>query len=164
LAFTEFVRSHGDRLLRLARLLVPNTADAEDLLQAALLRLARHWSRGLVSPQGYVRIALVNLAKDRGRRRHLVAVPVESDPGVTVGVDHADAIASRAQLDQLLAALPPRQRITVVLRVLDGLSEAETAQAMGCAPGTVKSNLSRGLDKIRTALGTMDTSTEKAAR
>jgi RNA polymerase sigma-70 factor (sigma-E family) len=163
--FTEFVRAHGDRLLRFARLLVPDAAEAEDVLQTALLRLTRHWSRQLESPEAYVRAALVNLAKDRGRRSHLVPVPTEADPdSLTAGSDHAEAITARAHLDQILAALPPRQRVTVVLRVVDGLSEAETAAVMGCSPGTVKSNLARGLDKVRAALEPTLTSAEETAR
>lgn len=151
--FTEFVQVHGDQLLRFARLLVPDAAEAEDVLQIALLRLTRHWSRQLESPAAYVRATLVNLAKDRGRRGHLVPVPVPVDPDVsTAGPDHAEAVASRAHLDQILAALPARQRVTVVLRVIDGLSEAETAAVMRCSPGTVKSNLARGLLKVRAAM------------
>jgi RNA polymerase sigma-70 factor (sigma-E family) len=151
--FTRFVQAHGDRLLRFARLLVPDAAEAEDVLQTALLRLSRHWLKRLESPEAYVRAALVNLAKDRGRRSHLVPVPAEPDEeSPTAASDHADAIAARAHLDQVLAAIPPRQRVTVVLRVIDGLSEAETAALMNCSLGTVKSNLARGLDKIRAAL------------
>ncbi|MFU8872302.1 SigE family RNA polymerase sigma factor [Micromonospora sp. SL4-19] len=164
-AFTEFVQVHGDRLLRFARLLVPDAGEAEDILQTALLRLTRHWSRQLDAPGAYVRAALVNLAKDRGRRRHLVPVPMEADRGLlSVGSDHAEAIAARTQLDQILAALPPRQRVTVVLRVIDGLSEAETAAIMECSPGTVKSNLARGLQKVRAALALTPTSVEETAR
>ncbi|MEU2612292.1 SigE family RNA polymerase sigma factor [Micromonospora sp. NPDC007271] len=162
--FTEFVRAHGDRLLRFARLLVPDAAEAEDVLQTALLRLTKHWSRQLESPEAYVRAALVNLAKDRGRRSHLVPVPTEAADRSTAGSDHAEAIAARAHLDQILAALPPRQRVTVVLRVIDGLSEAETAAVMRCSPGTVKSNLARGLDKVRAALEPTLTSAEETAR
>lgn len=163
--FTEFVRAHADRLLRFARMLVPDAAEAEDVLQNALLRLTRHWSRKLDSPEAYVRATLVNLAKDRGRRSHLVPVPVEDRfDRPTVGADHADAIAARAHLDQLLAALPPRQRVTVVLRVVEGLSEAETAAIMECSPGTVKSNLARGLDKVRTALEPSLACAEETAR
>lgn len=163
--FTEFVRAYGDQLLRFARLLVPDAAEAEDVLQTALLRLTKHWSRQLESPEAYVRAALVNLAKDRGRRSHLVPVPAQADPDrSTVGSDHAEAIAARAHLDQILAALPPRQRVTVVLRVIDGLSEAETAAVMQCSPGTVKSNLARGLDKVRAALAPTLTSAEETAR
>lgn len=163
--FTEFVRAHGDHLLRFARLLVPDAAEAEDVLQTALLRLAKHWARRLESPEAYVRAALVNLAKDRGRRSHLVPVPTDADPDLsTAGSDPAEAIAARAHLDQILATLPPRQRVTVVLRVVDGLSEAETAALMQCSPGTVKSNLARGLDKVRAALKPTLTSAEETAR
>ena len=163
--FTEFVQARGDRLLRFTRLLVPDAAEAEDLLQTALLRLTRHWSRHLDSPEAYVRATLVNLAKDRGRRSHLIPVPVQAEPDLlTAGPDHAEAIAARAHLDQILAALPPRQRVTVVLRVVDGLSEAETAALMQCSPGTVKSNLARGLDKVRTALESSLASTEETAQ
>ncbi|WP_344406751.1 SigE family RNA polymerase sigma factor [Dactylosporangium fulvum] len=163
--FTEFVQVHGDQLLRFARLLVPDAAEAEDVLQTALLRLTRHWSRQLDSPVAYVRATLVNLAKDRGRRSYLVPVPVQADPDLlTAGPDHAEAIAARAHLDQILAALPPKQRVTVVLRVIDGLSEAETAAIMECSPGTVKSNLARGLLKIRTALESSLAAAEETTR
>ncbi len=156
-AFTEFVREHGDSLLRYARLLVPDPAEAEDLLQVALLRVVGHWSQQLRSPQAYTRGVLLNLVRDRARRRHLVPVPVPepADPGrpdVDPGPDPAEAISARARLDQVLSGLPPRQRMTVVLRVLEGLSEAETAAALDCSPGTVKSNLSRGLANARAAL------------
>ena len=63
-----------------------------------------------------------------------------------------EAIAARARLDAILRSLPSRQRITVVLRVIEGLSEVETAEVMDCSPGTVKSNLARGLDKVRAAM------------
>jgi RNA polymerase sigma-70 factor (sigma-E family) len=149
--FTAFVREHGDGLLRFARLLVPDAVEAEDLLQTALLRLSRRWSSGLDAPVAYTRTTLVNLAKDGARRRHLVPHPVEvvEPDRREPDSDMAEAIAARERLDTLLAALPPKQRATVVLRVVDGLSEAETAQMLGCSPGTVKSNLARGLDKIR---------------
>ncbi|WP_091294041.1 SigE family RNA polymerase sigma factor [Micromonospora halophytica] len=164
-AFTEFVQVHGDRLLRFARLLVPDAGEAEDVLQTALLRLTRHWSRQLDAPEAYVRAALVNLAKDRGRRRHLVPVPTRTNPDLSkIGSDHAEAIAARTHLDQILAVLPPRQRVTVVLRVIDGLSEAETAAVMKCSLGTVKSNLARGLQKVRAALVPTPTSVEETAR
>ncbi|MFG2053646.1 SigE family RNA polymerase sigma factor [Micromonospora sp. NPDC048930] len=164
-AFTQFVQAHGTRLLRLARLLVPDATEAEDLLQTALLRLANHWSRRLDSPEGYVRTTLVNLVKDRSRRSHLVPVPVPADPDrATAGPDHAEAIVARAQLDQILGLLPPRQRVAVVLRVIDGLSEAETASLMRCSTGTVKSNLARGLEKVRAALTTTLTAVEETAR
>ena len=102
-----------------------------------------------------MRQTLLNLARDRGRRRHLVPRPalVEEDLAAR-SPDHAEALAARAELDSLLSALPARQRAAVVLRVVEGLSEAETAAAMGTSTGTAKSNLARGLQKIRAGLTT----------
>lgn len=163
--FVAFVREHGDSLLRFSRLLVADPAEAEDLLQVALLRLSRHWHREVDAPVAYTRRILVNLARDGFRRQHLVPLPADgsltlartADPGP----DLAEAIAAQQRLDALLAALPARQRATVVLRVLDGLSEAETAELLACSPGTVKSNLARGLGKLRAALGPALASTEE---
>src|SRR4051812_182624 len=94
-AFTAFVRDRGDGLLRYARLLVPDAAEAEDALQLALLRLCRHWSKQLESPEAYVRASLVNVAKDRSRRRHLVPAPALADREESQrGSDPADAVAA----------------------------------------------------------------------
>lgn len=150
--FSAFVRTKGDRLLRFARLLILDPGEAEDALQVALLRLTRHWSRAIDSPEAYVRATLVNLARDNARRRHLVPVPVdEASRTAAESGDHAEAHAAQARLDLLLAAVPLRQRITIVLRVIEGYNESETAGLMECSPGTVKSNLARGLDRLRAA-------------
>lgn len=150
--FAAFVTASGDGLLRYARLLFADRGEAEDAVQTALLRLAGQWPRGLDAPLAYTRTALRNLATDSGRRRHLVARPTDVEPAPPPGPDLAEAHAAAARLDELLEALPPRQRVTVLLRIVDGLTEAETAQAMRCSPGTVKSNLSRGLARLRERL------------
>lgn len=149
--FSAFVRDHGSALLRTSRLLVRETADAEDVLQTALLRLSRRWP--VEHPQAYVRRILVNLTRDRHRRRHLVPDPYEAigHPSQVLP-DLADAHAAQAALEHLLQALPAKQRAAVVLRVIEGLSEAEAANALNCAPGTVGSNLSRGLTRLRSLL------------
>jgi len=153
LAFTQFVRDRGDDLQRYTRWLIPDAAESEDALQVALLRLARRWSDAISSPDAYVRVILRNLATDRARRRHLVPVPTLDKRQLAEETpDHADALAAQSELDEILAILPPRQRVTVVLRVLEGLSEAETAVALDCSPGTVKSNLARGLQRAREAM------------
>jgi RNA polymerase sigma-70 factor (sigma-E family) len=162
-AFTQFVRERQVHLLRFARLLVPDSGEAEDVLQTALLRLTRHWSRNLEDPEAYVRTVLVNLAKDGHRRRHLVPRPSQSE-SQDLQVDHAPGIAGRALLDQVLASLPPRQRITVILRVVEGYSESETAVLMRCTAGTVKSNLSRGLAKARSVLESSHAQAEEPTR
>jgi RNA polymerase sigma factor (sigma-70 family) len=149
--FTEFVRDHGDALLRTARLLIRDATEAQDVLQTALLRLSRRWP--VQHPHAYVRRSLVNLARDRTRRQHLVPEPAEAREDRLVPLpDHADAHASQAALEQLLSLLPVKQRAAVVLRVVEGMSEAEAAAAMRCRPGTVASNLSRGLARLRAHL------------
>lgn len=117
------------------------------------MRVARHWSKQAEAPEGYVRTAILNAVRDGARRRHLVAVPTEaSDNRAVSDADYSEALAARVRLERLLGHLPPRQRATVVLRVIEGLSEAETVAALDCSVGTVKSNLARGLDKLRAAL------------
>ena len=149
--FSAFVREQDDALLRITRLLVRDPDEAQDVLQVALVRLSRHWP--VEHPQAYLRRTLVNLCRDRGRRRHLVPEPAEArEDRLTHLPDHADAHASQAALEQLLSLLPARQRAAVALRVVEGLSEAETAAALRCAPGTVASNLSRGLARLRAHL------------
>jgi RNA polymerase sigma-70 factor (sigma-E family) len=153
--FVSFVERRGAVLLRTARLLVIDDGEAEDALQTALLRLCRHWP--VEAPDAYVRRTLVNLASDRARRRHLVPTPSEvADERLARLPDLADAVASQHALEHLVRQLPPRQRAAVVLRVLDGLSETETAAVMRCSAGTVKSNLSRGLSRLRELLPTAE--------
>jgi len=149
--FTEFVSQNGDALLRTTRLLLRDNAEAQDLLQTALLRLSKRWP--VDHPHAYIRRVLVNLTRDRSRRRHLVPEPAETrEDRLEALPDHADAYASQAALEQLLALLPAKQRAAVVLRVIEGLTEAEAAAALRCSPGTVASNLSRGLARLRTHL------------
>ena len=163
--FTAFVQSRGDALLRYARLLVPRDHEAEDVMQTALLRLTRHWSRGLASPEAYVRRTMLNVVRDRSRRRHLVAIPVAGNPErLDQSSDPATDLTTDADVQRLLAAVPPRQRAAVVLRVLEGFSAAEAAAAMGCSEATVNSNLSRGLAKLRVLLAGNDVLTEEVTR
>jgi RNA polymerase sigma-70 factor (sigma-E family) len=148
LALERFVAERGDRLLRTAVLLAGNRADGEDLLQSALERLLRNWRRIDGDPENYVRRTLYNLATD-GWRRHRVhqrhAVLLEPAPPV----DPAIAVDVRDAVIRVLVQLPPRQRAVLVLRYFDQLSEAETAAALGCSVGTVKSATARGLARLR---------------
>lgn len=148
--FTAFVREHGDGLARFARLLSSNRHDAEDLLQVALMRVYRRWPNASASPVAYTKTTLVNLAKD-GHRARPVPRPTDDVDALSIAADPdiAAAVIAQAQIETLLANLPPRQRVTVVLRVIDGLSTEETAAQMDCSTGTVKSNLARGLERLR---------------
>jgi RNA polymerase sigma-70 factor (sigma-E family) len=149
--FEAFVAARGPALLRFARLLASDPHEAEDLLQTALLRLTGHWGPRVADPEAYTRRVLVNLAKDRGRRRLPWPFAPETLPAGRLP-DHADAAVVRDELTSALAALPARQRVSVVLRHVEGLSEAETARLMQCSVGTVKSQASRGLARLRAAM------------
>lgn len=152
--FDDFVRGRAGALLRSAYLLTGDRHAAEDLLQDTLERVYRHWSRIATSPEAYARRALVNGATNRWRwrRRRPPEAPL-SDTDDPAGPDHAGTVALRAVVRNALRELPARQRATVVLRYFDDLSEAEVASLLNCSVGTVKSHASRGLARLRTALG-----------
>jgi RNA polymerase sigma-70 factor (sigma-E family) len=154
--FEDFVRARSAALLRTALLLAGDKGrpEAEDLLQTALERAYRHWGRICQSgdPERYVRRVLANASTDwwrRLRRRPEHALPGD-EAGPEAG-DHASTIAERDFLMRALAALPPRQRAVLVLRYFCDMSEAEIADVLGCAVGTVKSQASRGLARLREA-------------
>jgi RNA polymerase sigma-70 factor (sigma-E family) len=152
--FDDFVVGRSAALLRTAVLLCGGDRHAgEDLLQQALLKVALRWRSAQDSPVAYTRAALVNLAHDR--RRWLHRRPAEepwtavAERGMTAAVDGALA---RDEVVTALRELPVRQRVAVVLRYWEDLSVEETAHLMACSTGTVKSNASRGLDRLRTLL------------
>jgi RNA polymerase sigma-70 factor (sigma-E family) len=155
-SFDDFVVGRSSALLRTAVLLCGGDRyAAEDMLQVALLRLARHWHRGLDRPEAYVRRVLVNLAQDRARDRR--RRPVET--GWPEGAVPALRVADPTEHDDLMQAvrdLPARQRAVLVLRVWDDLTVEETAEALGCSPGTVKSYTSRALARLRQVLERSD--------
>ncbi|MFE4971071.1 SigE family RNA polymerase sigma factor [Kitasatospora sp. NPDC056651] len=148
--FRAFAGSAWSRLLRTAYLLAGDRHGAEDLVQQALERAYVHWNkvRAADDPNAYVRRILINEHARRFRRR-LTEHPVEAFPDRPApgGSDPDD----RAVLLAALAALPPRQREAVVLRYWEDLSESQTAAAMGCSVGTVKSQAAKGLAKLRAA-------------
>jgi RNA polymerase sigma-70 factor (sigma-E family) len=151
----SFLIERGEPLLRTAILLTGSRQAGEDLLQAALERVFRHWHNIDGNPEGYLRRTLAHLATDRWRRiarwRGKMSLLSASDPGhlpdTTIGVDHRD------QVVRLLLQLPAGQRTAIVLRYLEDMTEAETADAMGCSVGAVKSATSRGLQKLRQLSG-----------
>jgi RNA polymerase sigma-70 factor (sigma-E family) len=148
-------RSQYARLVGVARLLVDERADAEEVVQEAF---ARTWARGPdlssdAEATAYVQRAVVNLARDTVRRRAVVRrIPVPpariapaADGGVILDDDQRRVTAA-------VRALPRRQRECVVLRYLLECSTAETARALGIGEGSVKSHLSRALDALGTDL------------
>jgi RNA polymerase sigma-70 factor (sigma-E family) len=151
----RFVAERGDRLLRTAALLAGSRADGEDLLQSALERLLRHWRRIDGDPENYMRRTLYNLAADGWRRQRVwqrKAVLFGPDPPV----DEETAVDVRDAVVRVLVRLPPRQRAVLVLRYFEQLSEAETAEVLGCSVGTVKSTAARGLLRLREMTASAD--------
>ena len=154
LRFEAFVHARAPQLLRTAFLLTGDRGHAEDLLQQALERTARRWARLDGAPEAYARVVIVNLARDRWRRRkaRVAEMPIfEAADAVDVH-DHADHVATRDALVAALRRLPRRQRAVVVLRYFDQLTEAETADALSITVGTVKSTSSRALSRLRELL------------
>lgn len=158
-SFREFVEGSWNRLLRTAYLLTGDHGAAEDLVQTALMRTYRHWGRieTYDSPEAYVRRVMVNTNVSAWRRRravvHVVADPPEPAAGTGTGTgDHQDTYAVRDELWRAVQAMSPRMRTAFVLRYFEDLAEAEVASVMGCAVGTVKSQIARGLAKLRNEL------------
>ncbi|MEY9934193.1 RNA polymerase sigma-70 factor (sigma-E family) [Catenulispora sp. GP43] len=157
-SFREFVEGSWNRLLRTAYLLTGDHGAAEDLVQNALMRTYRHWARieAYESPEAYVRRVMVNANISAWRRRrpvvHVMAEPPEPRSGAGETGDHQDTYALRDELWRAVCTMSPRMRTVFVLRYFEDLAEAEVAAVMGCAVGTVKSQIARGLAKLRTEL------------
>jgi RNA polymerase sigma-70 factor (sigma-E family) len=150
--FGEFVELRWRALVRFGYLLTGDWGAAEDLTQAALERTWGRWDRVRVErPESYVKAAMVNQMRSRWRRRTVeVADPrgieaLEQMNPVDRPADHALREALWAELLQL----PIRMRAVIVLRVWEDLSEAETARLLGCSTGSVKSQMSRGMQRLR---------------
>lgn len=154
--FEAFYRSRTPALLRTAYLLTGDRDRAEDLVQGALVRAHRHWSRirrdG--APEAYVRKVMINLNTDWWRRlgsRERRVTWVSEEIG-GLAADAYTVVELRDELWGALRLLPPRMRAALVLRYFEDLSEAETAAALGCSLGSVKSQCSRGLARLRLSL------------
>lgn len=156
--FADFVAHRLTALYRYAVILTGNPHDAEDLVQEALTRTAFAWRRIRADdPERYVRTTMSRIMVNRWRRprrEHLVA----EAPERPTEEHELSRIADLDGLDTALAALPQRMRAVLVLRYVDQLTEAEIAEVLGCAQGTVKSQASRALAKLRAQLGYQRTS------
>lgn len=153
--FSAFAVSRWPGLVRLAFGLTGDRWAAEDLAQATLTRAYVAWRRvsRADDPDAYLRRILVNTSNRRFRRRRVTEQP--GDLPETAVAGPADLISDRAALLAALRELPPRQRAVVVLRYWEDLTDAQIAVTLGCSPGTVRSQLSRALAKLResSALG-----------
>jgi RNA polymerase sigma-70 factor (sigma-E family) len=153
--FVSFVRERGEHHLRVAVLLTGSPTEAEDLLQASLIRLYRAWPRLDVpasSPDAYLRKIIVNTRRSWWRSMWRQESPVTSVPDVAAE-GFEDRYALGALVRTALAGLPQRQRAVLILRYIEDLPEAAIAELLGCSAGTVKTHAHRGLRALRTSLG-----------
>jgi RNA polymerase sigma-70 factor (sigma-E family) len=149
-AFDAFVRARLPELLRFGRALTGSEHAAADLVQDALERTLLHWSRveRRDDPEGYVRRVMVNrnisLWRKLRRERPSDDLP---ESGHDPTPDDPDRATWRA-----VQELPPRMRAVIALRYYEDLTEAQTAAVLGCSVGTVKSQASKAMAKLRAAL------------
>ncbi|MDW5327508.1 SigE family RNA polymerase sigma factor [Plantactinospora sp. KLBMP9567] len=146
-SFVAFVESAWQRHLRLALLLTGDRWQAEELLQDSLVRMYERWRRLSRHDDlhAYLRRVLTNSHTSvwRRRRRENLVADVPDRPAPAGPDSDAD------ELRRALRALPPRQRAVVVLRHYEDLSERQVAEALNCSVGTVKSQYSRAMAKLR---------------
>jgi RNA polymerase sigma-70 factor (sigma-E family) len=162
-SFDEFVVRALPELLAFGHRLTADAAEAEDLVQAALVKSMGRWSaiERQDDPFVYVRRVMVNTHITWWRRwsARVVVGPVPEHTG-------HDAHLTGEQDDVRLAllTLPARQRAVLVLRYYEDMSEAQIADTLGCRPGTVKSQASRGLATLRSRLDRAQLSIEEMTR
>jgi RNA polymerase sigma-70 factor (sigma-E family) len=144
-AFDAFVRARLPELHRFGRILTGCEEAGADLVQDALERTLLHWSRLQTrdNPEGYVRRIMVNrnISIWRHRRRERLT---DQFPETGQEDQHGDT-----ELWSALRELPPRQRTVIALRYYEDLTETEVARIMGCSVGTVKSQASKAISKLR---------------
>ena len=166
ISFEEFVAARSRDLWRSAWLLTGDAHKAEDLLQTALVKAWRRWSSiardGAV--EGYVRRALVTTYTDWWRRKWTGEIPTAELPDGARVDPESSGVELRRDVLAALATLSRGQRAVIVLRYFDDLTEAQTAEALGCSIGTVKSQTSRAMDRLRTSPLLRDTDQEEGLR
>ncbi|SDP33871.1 RNA polymerase sigma-70 factor, sigma-E family [Nakamurella panacisegetis] len=146
--FEEYARAHRPGLVRAAYLLTGDAELAEDLVQATLLRVWQRWARvsTVSNVDGYVYQVMFTRFVSWRRRLWSGEHPHADVPE---GEHESPDVASRLSLEAAIRLLPPRQRAVLILRYYLDLTETDAAEAMGCSVGTVKSQSSRALAKLR---------------
>src|SRR4051794_38772818 len=145
--FEEFATAQAGPLLGLAHALTADPHDAWDLTQETLARIGERWSRTRFDePAAYARTVMVRLNIDRIRR-------LKRELPLLHRADEASPARVVGELDgwlvDALHTLTPRQRTSLALRYVEDLDVRSIAERMGCSEGTVKSQLSRGTERLR---------------
>jgi RNA polymerase sigma-70 factor (sigma-E family) len=154
-AFAEFVSVRSGALYRAAYLMVGEHALAEDLLQEALTKTYVAWPRlrDINNAEAYTRKAITTTAISWWRRKSWKNEKPRDDVPDLGHEAQSEQVAQRDWLWQELQSLAPKQRAAIVLRYYEDLTEAQTAEALGVSVGTVKSQVSDGLKRLRSILG-----------
>ena len=152
--FTAFVRAHSATLFRTAYLMTGDYQRAEDLLQTTLVRVYQRWPRvaAMDRPVGYARKVLVSQAASWWRRRSSHESPLLLHDEAARG-DRMAEVAEHERVWNAVLSLPPRQRAVTVLRYYEDLTEAEIAETLAMAPGTVKSHSHAAARRLADLLG-----------
>ncbi len=153
--FADLVAARSPALHRAAYLMVGDVALAQDLVQEALTKTYVAWPRlrDPANAEAYARKAITTTAISWFRRKSWGSERVVESLPEHGGGDHAEQVSQQSTLWSALLELPVRQRAAIVLRYYEDLTEAQTAEVMGCALGTVKSQVSAGMAKLRQRLG-----------
>jgi RNA polymerase sigma-70 factor (sigma-E family) len=151
--FGQYLASRQGRLLQTAWLLTGDWHLAEDLVQTAMVKLWPRWDRICAGgdPDAYVRRTLFTTYASWWRRRWRAEVPTEVLPDRQPAPDAFADADLRQALAQLLPALPARQRAVLVLRYYEDLTETQVAEVLGVSVGTVKSQASKALARLRSS-------------
>lgn len=149
-SFADYVRQRGGMLLGIALSLNSNRADAEDLVQATLIKTYLSLDRitDLAALDAYVRRVMVNTHISGWRRRRVDEYPTDELPDGPAA-DHGPDCELSDVLRRAIDRLPRRMRAAVLLRYYDDMSEPEVAAALGVSVGTVKSTVARAMAKLR---------------
>lgn len=165
--FETLVRAHVDRCYAIALRVLGDPHDAEEVAQDALVRAYR--ALATYDParirelrlRAWLATIVVNVCRNRVRRRAVPTTPLAplvelghepAAPADTGPAAIAETAAERERLAALLATLPDRYRIPIVLRHVDDLSYAELSAVLGRPEGTLKAQVSRGLAMLRAAV------------
>jgi RNA polymerase sigma-70 factor (sigma-E family) len=150
-AFGEYVRSRSHALLRAAQAITGNRADAEDLLQATLVKAYQSWDRidDPAALDAYVRRVMMNTHISGWRRRRVDEYPTDELPDSPTGEDATGDSDLHDVVQRAIDRLPRQMRAAVMLRYYDDMTEPEVAAALGISVGTVKSTVARAVAKLR---------------
>lgn len=152
--FADFVRAHSATLFRTAYLMTGDYQRAEDVLQESLVRIYQRWDRvdQMAAPLAYARKVVVNRAASWWRKKSSRETPSLLFAEPAWG-GRLDEVAEHHRVWQAVLALPQRQRAVMVLRYYEDMSEAQVAETLGMAAGTVKSHSHAAIRRLTQVLG-----------